>query len=84
MLLLKKRYVIGIIKKRGYGDSYNEYGIVFDPRGFFGISITDNDKQFYYKSRMRCYIEFNKETINTQDLADFLIKIVEKNKNNTA
>ena len=77
---IEKRYVIGMIKKRGYGDSYDEYGIVFEPSGFFDISFTDEDKRYYDKSRMRCYIEFDKETIDTQDLADFLIKIVEKNK----
>lgn len=77
---IEKRYVIGKIVKRSYSDSYDEYGIVFEPSGFFDISFTDEDKQYYGKSKMRCYVEFDRETIDTQDLADFLIKIVEKNK----
>ena len=77
---IEKRYVIGKIVKRSYGDSFDEYGIVFDPSCFFDISFTEEDKQYFGKSHMRCYIEFDKNTINTKDLADFLIKIVEKNK----
>lgn len=77
---IERRYVIGKIVPRGYGDSYDEYGIIFDPSCFFSIEYTDEDKKYYGKSKMRCYVEFDKETIEPKDLADFLIKIILKNK----
>lgn len=77
---IEKEYVIGMTKKRSYGDYYDKFGVIFDPNGYFSLEFTDRDKELYGKNRMRCYIEFEKETIDSQDLADFLIKIVEKNK----
>lgn len=77
---IEKRYVIGKLVKRSYSDSYDEYGIIFDPSCFFSIEYTDEDKKYYGKSHMRCYVEFDKDTIDTKELADFLIKIVLKNK----
>ena len=46
---IEKEYVIGMTKKRSYGDYYDKFGVIFDPNGYFSIEFTDRDKELYEK-----------------------------------
>ncbi len=81
---IDKRYCIGKVVKRqnswSNNETFDEYGILFNPACFFSIEFDDEAKKNEEKSHMKFYCEWDRDTIDPEKMGKFLCDIVDVNK----